>query len=206
MIKRFTYVLLLISLILQGCTALLDGHLVAVESYAPVQNVSGSYYLTSTPGQSGYEKQPFENALQNMLASKGYIRTFTQDKADYTIVYDYSVTGPFTTEEMYPAAVSSWIGAEKTYSNGVQESVAYSTDTQYENYFVKKLNLSANSKTNNLVWKVVGSVQSETMNQNIGYEYLISGISNYIDTTSGKVIHINVVKDSKTGEYKATKI
>lgn len=142
-----------------------------------------------------------------MLASKGYTRTFVNKEANYNIIYDYSVAGPFTTEESFPAPVNEWWGVEQTYGgvhNGMFEEAWYSDNTQYVNYYVKALSLSAYVNTTP-IWRVKGHVQAETPNLNQDYEYLISGISNYIDQSSGKVIYINVVKNSKTGDYTATK-
>lgn len=207
MLKKLAYLSPLALLMFQGCTSLMDGHLVAVDSYAPKPIPAGTYYLSSKGPEAGLQKQTFENSLQNMLASKGYTRTFVNKGANYNIVYDYTVTGPFTTEESFPAPVNEWWGVEQTYGgvhNGMFEEAWYSDDTQYVNYFVKALSLSAYA--NNIpLWRVKGHVQAETPNLNQDYQYLISGISDYIDQSSGKVVYVNIVKNSKTGDYTATK-
>ena len=207
MIKKLAYLSPLALLMFQGCTSLIDGHLVAVDSYAPKLVPAGTYFLSAQGPEAGLQKQTFENSLQNMLASKGYTRTFVNKGANYNIVYNYGVTGPFTTEESFPAPVNEWWGIEQTYGgvhNGMFEEAWYSDNTQFVNYFVKTLSLSAYA--NNIpLWQVKGHVQAETPNLNQDYQYLISGISDYIDQSSGKVVYINVVKNSKTGEYTATK-
>lgn len=207
MLKKLTYLFPLTLLLFQGCTSLRDGHLVAVDSYAPKSVTAGTYYLSSKSAVAGLQKQSFENSLQNMLAAKGYTRTFVNKGASYNIVYDYSVAGPFTAEESFSAPVNEWWGVEQTYAgvhNGMFEEAWYSDNTQYVNYFVKALSLSAYEDTVPL-WRVKSHVQAETPDLNQDYPYLISGISDYIDRSSGKVVYINVVKNSKTGKYTATK-
>lgn len=207
MFKKLAYISPLAILMFQGCTSLIDGHLVAVDSFAPKPIPTGTYYLSSKGPEAGLQKQTFENSLQEMLASKGYTRTFVNKGARYNIVYDYTVTGPYTSEESFPAAVNTWWGVEQTYGgvhNGMFEEAWYSTNTQYVNYFVKSLSLSAYVGDINL-WSVKGHVQAETPNINEDYQYLISGISDYVGQNSGKVVYVNVVKNSKTGDYTATK-
>lgn len=207
MFKKLAYISPLALLMFQGCTSLIDGHLVAVDSFAPKPIPTGTYYLSSKGPEAGLQKQTFENSLQEMLASKGYTRTFVNKGARYNIVYDYTVTGPYTSEESFPAAVNTWWGVEQTYGgvhNGMFEEAWYSTNTQYVNYFVKSLSLSAYVGDINL-WSVKGHVQAETPNINEDYQYLISGISDYVGQNSGKVVYVNVVKNSKTGDYTATK-
>lgn len=208
MSKKLAYLCPLALLMFQGCTSLIDGHLVAVDSYAPKSTSGGTYYLSSKGPEAGLQKQTFENSLQNMLASKGYTRTFVSKGANYNIVYDYTVAGPFTAEENFPAPVNEWWGVEQTYSgvhNGMFEEAWYSNDIQYVNYYVKTLDLSAYTKNNTPIWRVKGHVQAETPDLNQDYQYLISGISDYIGQSSGKVVYVNVVKNSKTGNYTATK-
>ncbi|MGL5279525.1 MAG: hypothetical protein ACRC8M_10725 [Cetobacterium sp.] len=198
MLKKLAYLSPLALLIFQGCTSLMDGHLVAVDSHATKTVQAGTYYLSSKGTEAGLQKQTFENSLQNMLASKGYTRTFVNKGAQYNIVYDYTVTGPFTTEEKF--SVPETYGG---YHSGLFEETWY-TNIHYVNYFVKALSLSAYANNVSL-WRVKGHVQAETPDLNQDYQYLISGISNYIDQSSGKVVYVNVVKNSKTGDYTATK-
>lgn len=208
MLKKYLYLVPLGLLGLQGCTALLDGHMVAVDSYAPAQVQAGTYYLSASSNEAGLQKQTFEQALQDMLSSKGYTRTFVNSGAEYNISYNYTVSGPYTAEENFPAATNQWWGIEQTYGgvyNGMYEEGWYSSNIQYVNYFVKQIQLSATGQNNSPVWQVSAHVQAETPNLNQDYPYLISAISDYIDQSSGKVVYINVVKDSKTGDYTATK-
>ncbi|MBC2854869.1 hypothetical protein [Cetobacterium sp. 2G large] len=210
MLKKLIYIVPVSLILLQGCSALIDGHTVAVDSYAAKPVVVGTYYL-STENVSvdlDIEKQTFENSIQEMLTSKGYNRTFVINNANYNIVYDYKVSGPFTTEEDFPAPINEWWGIGGPYGgvyNGLYDANWYGDNVQYVNYFVKELSLTAYSN-DNPVWQVKGHTQSQTPNLNEDYQYLVSGVANYIDVSSGKVIYINVVKDSKTGKYTATKL
>lgn len=204
--RKFIYIAPLSLFLLQGCSALINGHTVAIDSYASQAVVPGTYYLSTENLNQGIQRPKFEISLDKMLVSKGYTRTFLENTAQYNIIYDYKVTGPYTVQETFPAPVNEWWGADVPYDgvyNGMFDAAWYS-NTQYVNYFVKELSLTAYSK-GNPIWQVKSHVQAETPNPNSDYEYLISGISDYIDQSSGKIIYLNIVKNEKTGEFTVSK-
>ncbi|MEG0300177.1 hypothetical protein [Cetobacterium sp.] len=189
-------------ILLQGCSAF-NSQVVAVDSYSTMQMSGGTYYLsTRTPGLQ-LQQQSFEIMLQNMLSTKGYTRTFSPQNSMYNIVYNYNIKGPYTNFESYPVPVNPWWDGpyDGVYNGFYGDMWANSISTS--TYFVKRLELSAYNK-NNAVWQVVGSLKSEDGNLRTSFPYLVSGISNYINTNSNKIIYVNVNQDSKTGQYIAT--
>ena len=200
MIKKISILFSFLMLLLQGCSAL-DSRVVAVDSYSTMQAYGGTYYLsTTTPGLQ-LQQQSFEIILQNMLQSKGYTRTFNQKNALYNIVYNYKIKGPYTSIESYPAPINPWWNGpyggvyNGFYGDMWMNSISAST------YFVKRLELSAFTKNNNAVWQVIGSLKSDNSDPRGSFPYLVSAISNYVNTNSNPVVYLNVEENSQTGKY-----
>lgn len=59
MLKKLAYLSPLALLMFQGCTSLIDGHLVAVDSHASKLVPAGKYYLSSKNSEAGLQKQTF---------------------------------------------------------------------------------------------------------------------------------------------------
>jgi hypothetical protein len=203
MIKKISILFSFLLLFLQGCSAL-NSKVVAVDSYSTMQSYGGSYYLsTNTPGLQ-LQQQSFEILLQNMLATKGYTRTYNQNTALYNIVYNYKIKGPYTSLESYPAPINPWWNGpyggiyNGFYGDMWVNSISAST------YFVKRLELSAYTKNNNAIWQVIGSFKSDNSDMRDSFPYLVSAISNYVNTNSNKVVYLNVEENSQTGQYTAT--
>ena len=203
MVKKFSVLFSFVLLLLQGCS-MLNSRVVAVDSYSTMQAYAGTYYLfTNTPGLQ-LQQQSFETILQNMLQAKGYTRTFNQKGALYNIVYNYKIKGPYTSIESYPAPVNPWWNGPYDgiyngfYGDMWMNSISAST------YFVNRLELSAFAKDNNALWQVVGSLKSDDSDPRNGFPYIVSALSNYINTNSNKVVYLNVEKNSQTGQYTAT--
>ena len=188
--------------LLQGCSAL-NSQVVAVDSYSTMQMSGGTYYLsTTTPGLQ-LQQQSFEIMLQNMLSTKGYTRTFSPKNSMYNIVYNYNIHGPYTNFESYPVPVNPWWnGPYGGVYNGFYGDM-WTNSISASTYFVKRLELSAYEK-NNAVWQVVGTLKSEDSDLRTSFPYLVSGISNYINSNSNRIVYVNVNEDSSTGQYIAT--
>lgn len=202
MIKKILLLSSFSLLLLQGCS-FLDSKVVAVDSYSSTQAYGGTYYLSTTTAGMQLQQQSFENIIQNMLTEKGYTRTFNQNSAAYSIVYNYSVKGPYTSVESYPAPINPWWNGpyggvyNGFYGDMWVNSISAST------YFVKNLELSAYSGSN-AIWQVVGSLKSDNSELRESFPYLVSAVSDYIDTNSNSVVYVNVEQNSKTGQYIAT--
>lgn len=197
--KIFVLFLGLIFLFLQGCSSL-NSKVVAVDSYAAAPIPGGTYFLSSNTSGLQLQQDAFAMNLQNMLATKGYTRVYNKKDAMYNIVFNYNVSGPFTSVQSYPVPVNPWWGPgiyDGVYGGYFGPTWVNSVDAT--TYFVKKLELSAYNLNNQPIWQVVGSMKSSNSDLRDSFPYLVSGISLFIDRSSNQIMYVNVNENEKTG-------
>ncbi|MBC2855728.1 MAG: hypothetical protein RR191_01525 [Cetobacterium sp.] len=199
--KIWIFLMVTFLLILQGCSSL-NSKVVAVDSYSTVPVPGGTYYLSSETKDLELQQEAFAMNLSEMLAAKGYARVYNKKAAQYNIVFNYSSTGPLTSMQSYQVPVNPWWSSGPDMYGGIYDGYfgpQWVNSVEATTYFVKKLEVSAYSANGKPVWQVVGTMKSFNSEIRGSFDYLVSGISPFVNRSSNQIVYVDVSQDQATG-------
>lgn len=195
--KNFIYLCLLF--LLCSCSSL-NKKIVAVDSYSSYKITGGTYFLRTSTNGMELQQQFFEKEIEDMLLKKGYTRIYKKEYADFNILYNYGIKGPFTSISSYPVPVNPW-WSNSVFYDGVYNGYygpSWVNSIETVNYYVKALELSAYNSNKKVIWQVLGTMKSPHLNMRSSMKFLINGIENYVGINSNKVQYVKVYENEKT--------